>query len=130
MTKIRKKNIKPNINKKQELDYPVFCFKHLQSVSIKDCKDHKFLNDFIFRLSKFGNLTWNQIMQTNRHSFGTDKIPISQIKPQLPKFISPDVKDLIVLRASGDNRPFLGIRNGNVFHIIFVETNFGDIYNH
>ncbi len=130
MTKIRKKNVKPNITKKQEIDYPVFCFKHLQDVSIKNCNDHKFLNDFIFRLSKLGSLTWNQIIHTDKHSFGTEKIPISQIKPKLPNFISPDVRDLLVFRASGNNRSFLGVRSGNVFHIIFIETKFGDIYKH
>lgn len=110
------------------IDYPVFCFKHLKT----NCsgKDYKFYFDFIERLSKISSLSWKEINLTHKHGFGTEKMPVGKIKPTLPPFVTPDVKDLIVFRANGDNRPFLGIRNENVFHIIFIEESFGDVYDH
>lgn len=110
-----------------EINYPVFCFRHLQTMPQKD---YKFYADFIERLKKLSNLSWDAINSTQRHGFGTEKMPIAQIISSLPKFITPDIDFLTVFRANGDNRPFLGLRIGNIFHIIFIEENFGDVYKH
>ncbi len=132
MSKIRKKNAQQNkikIPSKNsiELDYPIFCFRYLQTVSNGD---YKFYSDFVERLKKISGLTWNQINVADRHGFGTEKMPVKQIKPQLPKFVTPEISHLLVFRANGDNRPFLGLRSGVVFHIIFIEEQFGDVYDH
>lgn len=110
-----------------ELDYPVFCFRHLQT---KIGEDHKFYSDFVERLKKISNISWNEINTSNRHGFGTEKMPVGQIKPVLPRFVTPEITHLTVFRANGDNRPFLGLRRGTVFHILFTEEKFGDVYNH
>lgn len=112
------------------IDYPVFCFKHLQTTSIKDCRESDFFFRFLERLQKLSNLGWNEIRKSPRHGFGIEPLPVDSIKPQLPAFITPDVKHLTVFRAHGDNRPFLGHQNGKVFHIVFIESRFGDIYDH
>ncbi|HHT9079556.1 hypothetical protein [Flavobacterium psychrophilum] len=132
MGKIKKKTAQHNKIKipsenNIELDYPVFCFRHLQTVSNGD---YKFYSDFVERLKKLSALTWHQINAADRHGFGTEKMPINKIKPQLPNFVTPEVETLTVFRANGDNRPFLGLRKGVVFHIIFIEEKFNDIYNH
>lgn len=132
MSKIKKKNahqnkIKVPTENEIRLDYPVFCFRHLQT---KPNVDHRFYSEFIVRLCQLSGLTWNQINVADRHGFGTEKIPIDQIKPQLPRFVTPEITHLTVFRANGDNRPFLGLRNGTIFHIIFLEERFGDIYDH
>jgi hypothetical protein len=132
MGKIKKKNIQQNKIKipsenSIEFDYPIFCFRHLQTVPDRD---FKFYSDFVERLKKISNLTWNQINVADRHGFGTEKIPVNQMKPQLPKFVTPEITHLLVFRANGDNRPFLGLRRGTVFHIIFLEEQFGDVYDH
>ncbi len=127
---IKKVDEQPHIHKGIIIDYPIFCFKYLQTSSIKSCNDYKFFLDFIFRLQKLGELGWKEINKSARHSFGTEKIPVSSIKPDLPGIITEDVDELIVFRANGSNLPFLGIRKPGVFHIIFIETKFGDIYNH
>ena len=114
-----------------ELDYPIFCFKHLQNEPKYDPKDKDgFYAEFILRLKKLSNLGWSEINKSHRHSWGTEKIPVEQIKLQKPKFITPDITDLIVFRATGDKRPFLGIRKDNIFHVVFIEENFGDVYDH
>lgn len=122
MSKIIKKNIQQNKIKiptknNIEINYPIFCFKHLQT---KPKQDYKFYADFVERLKKLCNLSWKEIDISQRHGFGTEKIDIKQLKPQLPNFVTPDVTDLTIFRANGDNRPFLGLRKNNIFHIIFL----------
>lgn len=113
------------------INYPVFSFKYLQDVSIKDCNDVKFVKDFIFRLKQLSELGWIEIRKSGRHSFGMEKIPYHAIKPNIhiPGFITPEV-EFCVFRATGSNLPFIGIQEGRIFHIVFIETRFGDIYNH
>ena len=73
-------------------------------------------------------LKWNKINVSNRHAFGYEKIPINQIKKDV--LLTPDLDYLLAFRATGDNHVFLGFREGNVFKVVFIESNFGDVYNH
>jgi hypothetical protein len=117
--------------KKDGIDYPVFCFKYLQDVSIRNCTDHRFFHEFLFRMKKLCQLGWSEINRSQRHAFGTEQIPVSSLRPEsLPPIITKDIKKLTVFRANGNNLPFLGVRAGNIFHVIFIETRFGDVYNH
>ncbi|KAA6316015.1 hypothetical protein EZS27_033615 [termite gut metagenome] len=111
-------------------DYPIFCFKYLDDVSIKKCKDHKFFYDFLMRLQKLSKLGWSEIRQSHRHAYGLESIPKEKIKATLPTCITPEVKDLHVFRANGNNLPLIGIQIQNVFRILFIEATFGDIYKH
>lgn len=121
-----------SINKSdiEDIDYPVFCFKYLQSQSIDRCKDGSFFFKFLDRLRKLSDLGWKEIRTSDRHSFGMEKIPIKDIIPQRPPCLTPDIEYLFAFRAIGDNRPFLGIQTNKIFHVIFIESSFGDIYNH
>jgi hypothetical protein len=113
------------------IDYPLFSFRYLCDVSIKDSNDYKFLLDFIFRLKKLSELGWNEIRKSARHSFGMEKMPKSKIRHNdlLPEFVTREV-ELHVLRAVGDNRVMVGLQEGKIFHIFFVEAKFGDISPH
>jgi hypothetical protein len=114
-----------------EANYPIFCFKYLSDVSIKKCSNPRFFYDFLMRLRKLSELGWTEIRKSHRHAYGLESIPLNQIKPQvLPESITPDVKYLHAFRANGDNLPFIGIQMQRIFRILFLETNFGDIYNH
>ena len=114
-----------------DIDYPIFSFRYLAPHSFPKCRDASFFRDFLARLQKLSELGWKRIALSDRHSFGTEKIDVSAIKPrqQLPPFITDDMK-LEVFRANGNNLPFVGLRNGRTFHIFFIETNFGDVYDH
>jgi len=132
MSKLKKRHSKPNKigqanENTSENEYPIFCFRHLD---FKPGKDARFYLEFVGRLNKISNLTWLNIKNEKKHGYGTEKIPIDIIKKQRPSFLTPDVKHLLVFRATGDNRPFLGIRKNAVFHILFIEEKFGDIYDH
>jgi len=133
MGKLKNKQDKQNKVRRPEeieLEYPSFSFKHLQTKPSNPKDKRDFYSEFVERLKKLSGITWDEIDSSPKHSFGTEKIPIKQIKPQLPAFITPDVTCLTAFRATGDNRPFLGIRKGNVFYVIFIEERFGDVYGH
>lgn len=112
-----------------KVDYPLFSFKHLQDVSLKGCTDSKFLLDFVFRLKKLSELGWKQIATSHRHSFGMEKIDRESVKPSIPPVVTPEVP-LFAFRAAGNNLPFVGFRDDKIFHVLFIETSFGDIYDH
>ncbi len=114
-----------------KIDHPIFSFRYLSNISYSKCRDVSFFQDFLARLQKLSELGWKRIALSDRHSFGTEKIGVSQIKPkgQLPSFVTDDMK-LEVFRATGNNLPFVGLREGRTFHIFFIETSFGDIYDH
>ncbi len=122
------KNINSDIN---FIEYPVFSFRYLQEYSLEECNDASFLVNFLFRLQKLSELGWKEIEKSNRHSYGTEYIPIKQFKPKThPFIITPDVDKLCVFRSNGDNRAFAGIRKGNIFEIIYIEATINDLYAH
>jgi hypothetical protein len=114
----------------KEEDRPVFCFRYLSEASIKKRGDRAFFYNFLIRLKKLSELGWKDIRTSDRHGYGMEKIPLSQILPDLPPCVTPDVKHLFVFRATGDNRVFVGIQLGNIFRVLFIEAHFGDIYRH
>lgn len=112
-----------------KIDYPLFSFRHLQHTSFTDCKEVTFFPSFMKRLKNLSELGWNGIHTSQRHGYGMEKLPQNIIKPQLPTIITPEVQ-LFAFRATGNNLPFVGFREGKIFHIVFIETSFGDIYDH
>ena len=115
-------------------NYPIFCFKHLSDVSIKDYKKGPlrgdFFPEFLIRLKKISELGWEGIRHSHKHSFGMEKISKDIIIPDLPSCVTPDVKHLHVFRATGKNLPFVGLQEEKIFRVFFIETKFGDIYKH
>lgn len=110
----------------------VFSFKYLHPTSFTKSRNanRKFFSSFLLRLQKLSELGWKQILTDKRHGFGREKIPLSEIKPRLNYSPSPEQTFLLSLRATGDNHVFLGVRQDNIFYILFIEAEFGDIYDH
>jgi hypothetical protein len=129
MGKIKAPKEIKSVNRPGE-DYPLFCFKHLSPASIRDCREHRFFYDFLMRLTKLSEIGWAEIRKSGRHHFGMESLPVNRIKKQLPAFVTPDVQKLHVLRANDDRRPFIGLQRDKVFHVLFIESKFGDIYDH
>lgn len=115
-----------------EINYPLFSFKYLKDNSIKDCVDADFLLKFIMRLRALSNLGWAEIRQAQRHGFGMEPLPQSELVPDtklLPKFITPEV-NLDVFRSNRDNRTFVGFQKGKIFYIFYIESVHGEICKH
>ena len=106
------KPIETKIGQKQ---YISFSFELLHDVSYTECNESSFFINLLQRLKKLCLLDWNEINKSQRHSFGYEKISI---------------KSIFSFRATGSNHVFLGFREGNVFKVVFIESKFGDIYNH
>ncbi len=114
-----------------DIDHPLFSFKYLKDVTIDRCNDASFFYGFLMRLQKLSELGWTEIRKSSRHSFGMEKVPVEQIIPyrQLPAFITRE-GELDVFRSAGDNRTFVGLQQGKIFYIFFIESAFGDICKH
>lgn len=105
-----------------------FSFDQLHDASYTDCTEVAFFIHFLQRLKKLCTLDWDKINKAERHGFGYEKIPLKQIKKGIN--ITRDINYLFAFRATGDNHVFLGYRDGNIFRVLFIESKFGDIYNH
>lgn len=128
---------KPNILDNSSIslasnDTPLFCFTYFNHGLLKKNKQHNTDLCFCFleRLQKLSEHGWKAIMTSDKHGLGTEKIPIKQIKCSLPSIITPDVQHLLVFRAKGNNLPFLGLREKNIFHVLLIEPDFGVVYDH
>jgi hypothetical protein len=72
-------------------------------------------------------MTWNEIIQADRHGFGREKIPQSSIRRPMPPHVTEDVT-IVALRFSG-KKPMVGYQRDRTFHIIWFDCSF-DLYDH
>lgn len=106
-----------------------FGFEHLHNVSWSDTRDVRFFKEFLLHLQKFSAMTWQAVYSAPRHGFGAETLPLSAVKPQITG-IPQEIQKFLVLRATGDNHPFLGYRDKDTFQVVFVEAEFGSVYKH
>ena len=104
---------------------PKFCLAHLREL---DHLSPELKADFADALYRRSRITWLEIKQSNRHKLGTELIPVGQIKPSMPPRFG-DLKQVTVFRYSG-LRSMIGHRVNDVFHVLWIERNFGDVYDH
>lgn len=108
-----------------------FGFSELRCYSyVKGRKDGGFFISFLERLKSLSSIDWNTVNISGRHSFGMEKMYVKDLTESARNCVPQGMDSLIVLRATGDNHAFLGYRDGNVFQIIFIEYQFGDVYSH
>lgn len=114
-----------------KINYPLFSFRYYNSVSVKDCKDYDFFIGYLSRLQKLSEIGWNEIRVSHAHAYGMEQMPQREIRHTdlLPPFVTKEV-ELHVFRAAGDNRVMVGLQEGKIFHVFFVETKFGDVSSH
>lgn len=79
------------------------------------------------RLHELSQLTWQQIMQADRHKQGCETIDRNAIKASIPACITEDVK-ILAFRFSG-LAPMVGFRRNEVFFIVWLDRGFS-LYNH
>lgn len=109
---------------------PVFCLRHLNRKF--DLKESGLTLEakaaFADRLQTLSSLTWSEIKRSDHHKMGTEKIPVDQMKLSLPSNFEGE-PDLTVFRYFG-KKPMAGIRVGATFHILAIEREFGELYDH
>ena len=122
------KNIKPTQDRYANIDYPIFCFKYLHhDYHVNMCIQEDQIN-FLERLCKLSGMTWLEIQNANKHGLGSEKISRGSIKASIPSSITEDVEHFLALRFSG-KKPFVGYRNGSIFHVIYLDRDF-TLYKH
>lgn len=108
---------------------PIFSLEKLQSgkycLSSLDQENKAKFADAIFRRK---TITWNQIKQQDRHGLGTEKIPKTQIKAPIPKFITDDFESFLVFRYNG-LKPMVGYRQRDIFFVLWFDHDF-TLYDH
>ncbi|PND52554.1 MULTISPECIES: hypothetical protein [Rhodococcus] len=82
---------------------------------------------FLVKWEKRAKLTWTELQSHDKHGLGTEKLPSRIIKPSPPEELAQD--RYTVFRHDG-NLPFVGFRAGDVFHVLWIETRYSDLYNH
>jgi hypothetical protein len=119
----------PQSNVIDTLDYPVFCFRHLQGkYDFYACQaKHDHIIGFVNQLYNLSKLMWNEIQLAPKHGIDSEKISRDAIKPAIPQIATHDVT-FLALRYHGKN-PMIGFRNGTVFHILWIDHDFS-VYNH
>lgn len=116
----------------EQVDYnqqtPKFCLRYLHpDFDVRSLRDDK-RADFAIALQNRANMTWREIIMAPRHGLGSENIPRYQIRAPIPAGFE-DAEQFLVLRYSG-RLPMAGVRVQDVYHILWIEPNFGDLYDH
>lgn len=108
--------------------YPKFCLRFLQpSYDVHNLPAEK-RADFALTLQQKSSLTWQQLHQAGRHAQGYEHVPRSKFYGPIPK-VFDDIDRFMVFRYSG-MLPMAGVRSGDVFHVIWIEAAFNELYDH
>lgn len=109
----------------------VFGFSEIRPYSYVDShNDSSFFISFLDRLKKLSSIDWNTANTSARHSFGMEKMRVCDMTKAAQTHVPEGMESLLVFRATGDNHVFLGYREDNIFQVIFIEYQFGDVYSH
>lgn len=85
-------------------------------------------SEFLLKWYRRSQISWTDLRTHQRHGLGSEKIPLAQIHPACPEFLE-DEDHVIVFRHEG-NLPFAGIRASDVFYVIWIEAEYGKLYDH
>ncbi len=110
--------------------HPLFCFQYLRDgFGIEDLSNDQQAK-LALGLGTIARYSWQECTLAPKHSkIGTEVLDIKWIKrPRVLEF--PEVSKYLVFRYTGANHPVIGVRDGNVFHALWIEREFGDVYDH
>jgi len=110
-----------------QLQTPKFCLRHIRSgFKVSDLTEGRD-GSFALRLQRLCEHTWKDLQQMGKHGLGTEKVtwPMNPVVPE-----SLQNTSLWAFRYTGDNRPMVGYRANDVFHVVWIEDRFGELYDH
>jgi hypothetical protein len=108
-------------------EHPKFCLAFVNPEFDVKCLPTDQRADFASTLQVKGSLTWNQIAKAGRHKQGCEYLLAERFPIPPPQFA--DREKFMVFRYSG-LRPMAGARVGDVFYILWIEREFGELYDH
>jgi hypothetical protein len=83
---------------------------------------------FAKTLQKLACMKWKELITAPRHGIGTELILADQIKAPIPPQFEGQEK-FMVFRYNG-LLPMAGVRVRDVFHVLWIEPEFGRLYDH
>jgi hypothetical protein len=83
---------------------------------------------FAKTLQKLASSTWADIKRAPRHGQGTELIPARDLKAPIPPQFRDEPK-FMMFRYHG-NLPMGGVRVRDVYHVLWIEPEFGKLYSH
>lgn len=83
---------------------------------------------FAEAIFKRRSLSWSDVITSDRHGLGCEKIARTAIKAPIPKFITPEVDHFLALRFHG-KKPMVGFRKKDIFYVLWFDHNFS-VYPH
>ncbi len=108
---------------------PKFTFEHIdKDYNLQSCSDIQKVK-LISKLMKLGTLTWNELRQNRKHSFGCEVLSLKEKGISRPRFITEDMDDLTVFRFDGKTGRLCGIQVDEVFHVVFIDSS-QTLYDH
>jgi len=120
----------PSVNARDSYgnEKPTFCLRYVDpDFCITSC-DKNDKAAFAQRIRQLSTMTWNEIIQADRHGFGSEHIPRRSLIPRIPSHVTEDV-GFIALRFSG-LKPMVGYQSQGTFHIIWFDRDMKGVYNH
>jgi hypothetical protein len=107
---------------------PKFCLAHL--VDGYDLEPLTVAQQAAFArtLRKLARFKWKELLTADRHKHGCELLPAAQIRAKIPALFEGEAK-FMVFRYDG-LRPMAGVRVLDVFHVLWVERHFGELYPH
>lgn len=106
-----------------EIDYPIFCLRHLhKDFSLEKCSEHEKAS-LICQMHRLSKCSWAQIKTFPRHGMGSEKISKDSMKVSIPDDLSEDVDSFLSFRFEG-KKPFIGYRSSHIFHVLYIDNNF------
>ena len=107
--------------------HPAFCFRYLHNDFGLSQLSGQYTQNFITKLDKLSKMSWSEINSNSRYKNGSEIIDRQQIKQSIPKEITPDMNILVFHLP--DLFRLIGVRDGKVFYVLFIDIN-GSCYKH
>jgi hypothetical protein len=108
---------------------PKFCLRYLSSSFNLGRLQVKQQAAFAMTLQRLAQIEWVSITTGGRHASGSEWMPLSNLDATDPPDRFGDRDRFLVLRYDG-KLPMVGARVDDVFHVLWVAANFGELYKH
>jgi hypothetical protein len=108
--------------------YPKFCLRFLQRGFDVYNLSKEQRADFALTLQQRSTLTWAQLQQARRHEQGFEVLDRAQFRGTVPA-VFEDQPRFLVFRYS-NRLPMAGVRSADTFHLIWIESEYGELYEH
>lgn len=107
---------------------PKFCLHYLRAGFDVQAFNPEGQAAFAKTLQKLASSQWKNLITAPRHGQGSEFIPSGSIRAPIPTQFQ-DQEKFLIFRYNG-KLPTAGIRVADVYHVLWIESTFGQLYDH